>query len=323
MPGRGAALILAIAWIANAASTGIDITAQVDRAEITVGDPVRYEITVTTPAGARVELPAVRGNTGGMEVTGYAVRTDTAPGGRAAVTHALTLAAYAVGADTLPPQRVEIVQPPDTAVTVLYTQPTYLIVKSTLPAEAKDIADIHDSERLPTGFPWGLPLLLAAGLAVWQWLRRRARRPETAPPAEAPRTIPADEAALARLLELENAGLIAAGRSREFAFILSEIQREYLAHRFGIDALEATTTELLERAVALPLTDDRHAWLRDACAELDGVKFATGVMSARDAARLLRDTRALVQATPVPVSTVNTGEQGTGAGTTPDTAGTR
>jgi hypothetical protein len=285
----------------------IDITAQVDRAEVTVGDPIRYEITVTGPAGARVDLPAVRGNTGKLEVLAYTVRTDTATGGRAAVTHALTLAAYATGTDTLPSQRVEIRIPPDTAAAVFYTPLTFITVAPTAPADAKDIADIHDGERLPRGFPWGLPLLLALIAAgVWlyrRWKRRRALKPV---PVIPPRLVPADEAALAQLLELERTVTSLAHPEREreaahaFAFAFSGILREYMAARFGIDALEATTAELLERVAPLPLDAEQHAWIRTISEELDTVKFATGTLSPADAARLIAGARALVHATPEP-----------------------
>jgi hypothetical protein len=312
----GARLLLLCAAITQAAPH-VDVTAAVDRAAITVGDPVRYEITVAHPPGARVELPAVRGNTGALEVTGYTVRAGTAPDGRALVTHTLTLAAYAVGADTLPPQRVEIRAPGDTATAVLYTQPTYLVVKPTVSGPGGDIADIHDRERLPGAVPWALPLLAAAALGLWAWLRRRARRPRKAAPPAATRALTADEIALARLRELQASGWSEAGRAREFAFTLSEILREYLANRFGIDALEATTGELLQRVAPLPLAVAQQEWLWHFCGELDAVKFATGALPAADADRLLRETAGFVGAFPATAATAagNATEAPGGSGT--------
>jgi hypothetical protein len=297
-------MVLCCAALSHGAPA-IDVVARVDQAEVTVGDPILYEIIVTHPAAARVELPAVRGNTGALEVTDYAVRTATDPDGRARVTYALTLAAFAVGRDTLPPQRVEVRQPPDTAMLVLYTQPTFITIKSVAPAQVKDIAEIHDAERLPGVFPWALPVLLAVVLAAWYGLRRLARRPKPLPAATV-RLLTAEEHALERLLALENAGLPAGdpATSRAFAFSLSEILREYLAGRFQIDALEATTVELMQRVTALPMTAAQQEWLWHMCAELDAVKFATGTLAPAAADRLLQETRDFVHAFPpaVPAS---------------------
>lgn len=303
------ALMVAAAILCNPLSTPlfaavpVDLSARVTPTTITVGDPVRYEITVTHPADARVDLPAVRGNTGALEVLDYAVTTDSVTGaadhGRLTVTHTLTLAAYTVGNDTLPPQRVEVRTGTDTTALVLYTPSTVLTVEATTPPDARDIADIHDGERLPRAFPWWIPLALAALAAtVWGVRTARARRAarRALRPTPAPRGPTAVEAALARLDTLERDGFTA-GRARAFAFTLSEILREYLANRYGIDALEATTSELLERADQTALTPTQRAWLRAACEELDGVKFADAVLGAEAAARLVQDTRALVRDT--------------------------
>jgi hypothetical protein len=285
-------------------NTGIEVTAEIGPREITVGDLVRYAITVTHPAGIRATLPAVRGNTGALEVTAYKVGTDTAPDGRFIDTHTLTLAAYAVGRDTLPPQRVEIRAAGDTSVLVLYTQTTTLTVRPTTPRGAKDIADIEDDDRLPRTFPWALPLLLAF-LAGCFWLYRKWKRRIVAVPApviQVPRITAADMA-LARLQELEAAGWVISSDPegpRTFAFILSEILREYLGARFAIDALEATTSELLQRTATLALTPEQHVWLGEISVELDTVKFATGHLTPDAASRLLEGTRTFVRQTGEP-----------------------
>jgi hypothetical protein len=278
-----------------AAPADVDLSARVEPSEILVGEPIRYVITVTRPASMRAELPAVRGNTGRLDVEGYRVATDTLPDGRVRETHALALTAWMAGDDTLPSQRVELRDGNDTAAMVLYTPPTAITVRATATKDAKgatDIADIRDAERLPRPFPWGLPLLVAAIAGLWYILRLRKRRPKPIATRTA-RAAGPDERALARLRELETAP----PPSREFAFALSEILRAYLADRFAVDALEATTEELLERAKLLPLRAGREAWLRDFCEALDRVKFADALLMADDAARRIEETRAFVRET--------------------------
>lgn len=281
------------------AAPPVDLSARVSPTTITVGDPVRYEITVTHPAAARVDLPAVRGNTGSLEVLDHAIRSDSAAEGRVTLTHVLTLAAYDVGIDTLPPQRVEVRSGPDTTVLVLYTPPTILTVEATAP-DARDLADIHDGQRLPRPFPWWIPLavllLAGAGMAIRTWRARRAAR-RARRPLPAPHAASAAEAALARLDALAREAVATPAAARAFAFTLSEILREYLAGQYGIDALEATTPELLERVNDTGLTPDERAWLHGACDELDGVKFAGMPLTADAATRLLQTTRTLVRET--------------------------
>jgi hypothetical protein len=304
-----ALLMLGLPLLAPAsagASPQVEISARVTPTVVTVGDPVRYEIQISHPAEARIDLPAVRGNTGSLDVLDYSVRADSAANGRRLVTYSLLLAAYDVGPDTLPPQRVEVRMLPDTAATVLYTQPTILTVNSTVPAESQDIADIHDDERLPRGFPWGgvlVAALVAGGVWVSRRLKKRAQERAARLAPQAPRVITAAEAAFVRLRVLEDRNHIGEGRVRAFAFELSEIFREYLAGRFNIDALEATTAELLERTAPLSLTLTQQTWLHGFCTELDAVKFADAALTAEDGTRLIEEVRTFLRETHVPEST--------------------
>ncbi len=294
------ALLVALTTTTAATAADVEVTARITPTEITVGDPVRYEITVTHPPGARVELPAVRGNTGALEVLDYSVRTDSTAASKRAVIHTLNLASYEVGRDTLPPQRVEVRIPPDTTTIVLYTPATFLTVTAVSPADAKDIAEIYDEEKLPRSWPWGIPLVLIAAYGLYRalraWQKRRTLKPAPQPEV-AEVVVTASEAALARLWHLRREGHIAAGRSRVFAFSLSEIVREYLAARFGIDALEATTAELLERTSRLSLSTTESDWLRHTCDELDTVKFADVELTLADEARLLDGTETFIRST--------------------------
>ncbi len=285
-------------------------SARIDPATFTVGDPVRYILTVTHPAGTRADLPDVRKNTGALEVLAYQVHRDSTSSGQRVDTCTLTLAAYSVGHDTLPPQRVEI-RPlstsVDTAARLFYTTATPLFVRATAPANAKDIADIQDTERLSGVVPWGLPILFVLiGLLILlyrKWKKWKAKRDARPAPLPAALVVSPEDTALAHLRALEEAGLIGSSNPegpRLFAFRLSEIVREYLAARFGIDALEATTSELLTRSAPLPLLPEQHVWIGEASVELDIVKFATGVLSAADAMRLLEGTRCFVRSTPQP-----------------------
>jgi hypothetical protein len=270
-----------------AAQPRVEVTARVDRADVTIGDRVRYEITVEFPEGGSVELPAVKGNIGRFELRDYRVSK-----GRGSVTHVLDLAGFTLGEDTLPPQRVEYRAAGDSTAWVSYAPATFVRVKRITPENAAEIADIDETGRLPGTFPWGLPLLALLALAIWRYRAWRRKNPRRRPgPARPPLT--PYEAALEKLGALERSG----GRGREFAFALSGVLREYLGLRYGVDALEATTTELVERTAGLPYPAASHAWLKDVSEELDTVKFATGAVTDEEAARWIEGARAFLETT--------------------------
>jgi len=288
-------LVFLGASLCAAAPSDVEVAARVDRTEITVGDVVHYSISVTYPKNGRIDLPAVRGNVGHFEVQDFHASPAQAGDGRTTSTYALTLTSYTLGPDTLPPQRVEYRAAGDTATLVLYTPPTFVSVRRVSPAGAQDIADITGPEKLPGNIPWGLIALAAAGIAFWFYRDWRKKHPRKVNTARAP--LPPYEDALEKLRVLEQAGLPSQGLGREFAFSLSEIMRGYIGQRFEIDALEATTGELLERAASLPLAPEQQAWLRHFTSDLDTVKYATGALAEAEAARQIEAAREFLHAT--------------------------
>jgi Domain of unknown function (DUF4381) len=111
---------------------------------------------------------------------------------------------------------------------------------STAPTD--DIRDIRGPK--PVVSPWLLWILIGAGilavllaLALWVWIKRRRRAPET----------PDFEVALGRL-EAARA-LMQPGRGREFSIEVSGIVREYIERRFNVMAAHRTTHEFLHDLV--------------------------------------------------------------------------
>jgi hypothetical protein len=109
-----------------------------------------------------------------------------------------------------------------------------------------------------------------AGAALALWLRRRRDRVAAVP--EAP-PIPAHEIALAALDRLAAQRAVGDAAVRRFYFALSEIVRAYIEGRFGLNATDLTTEEILRRSIALPLRR-RPPGLRAFLHDTDRVKFA-------------------------------------------------
>lgn len=153
-------------------------------------------------------------------------------------------------------------------------------------AEADDpIADFA-SESDPAGASWtdSLPdwlyyywwliliILLAIGLAVWVLLRRKKGVPIL--PAKPVVVIPPHEAALAALSKLKEKKLWERGMEKEYFTELTEILRIYLDKRFGINAMEMTSRQIMQTLGANREVSDKRQMVRQILDMADFVKFA-------------------------------------------------
>lgn len=137
----------------------------------------------------------------------------------------------------------------------------------------EDIRDIKPLEvvELPTPiWVWvaiALAALSVAALGAWWWRRRKRA-------AALPR-LPAHEAALAALEALGRHPLGDVEAVRRCYFQLSAVLRTYVEARFGLNATDLTSDEILARLEELPLlsaTDRKN--LRAFLCDTDRVKFA-------------------------------------------------
>ncbi|MDQ3000878.1 MAG: BatD family protein [Fibrobacterota bacterium] len=266
--------------------TSLDISSQVDRSEITIGDRIQYEIKVVFPAEGHVELPSVLGNLGSFEIKDYQASDPKEAGNLRIQTWRFNLSTFTVGKYTIPPQQVAYRHGTDTSAVVHYTQPIEINVIRTSAETVKDIADIATLAQLESGPPWlayGLAavFLLAVALLLWRRFRRKPALVIIKP------ALPPFEEAMAKIAGVKDLGLIRQNRAREFCFILSEALRRYLSRRYGIDALEATTAEFLDRSRKLPVTAAQKQWLAEFSEGTDLIKFANALLLESDATAML------------------------------------
>lgn len=281
---------------APSAPASLDISSQVDRSEITIGDRIQYEIKVVYPKDGRVELPSVLGNLGSFEVKDYQASDPKEAGGLLIQTWRFDLSTFTVGKYTIPPQQVAFRQGSDTAAAVWFTQPIEINVIRTSPETVKDIADIAALAEVKAAPPWiaiGLGAALLLALAILFWRKSRRGKPAaTAKPA-----LPPFEEAMARLADIKDLALIRQNRAREFCFILSETQRRYVSRRYGTDALESTTSEFIEKIRKLPVTSAQKQWLAKSSEDADLVKFANAALLESDAAAMIAQTEEFLRQT--------------------------
>jgi len=251
------------------------LLATIDRAAITVGDPIRLTLRLIYPPGTVVESFTPERSLGGLTLLAQSGQPpEKREDGEVEEVRILRLTAYTLGGAEIPPFEAICVGPQGGRATVR-SDAIPLTVASVLAADDTEPADIKAPVIMPVAYLWRFiaAALAAALMAAFWWWRRRPRRREEATVAAAPPR-PPEEVAYAELERLLAAGLLEAGRVKEFYVELAEIVRRYLAARFGIDSFERTTSELLEGLRAVRLGAGHLAATAEILTACDLVKFA-------------------------------------------------
>lgn len=114
-------------------------------------------------------------------------------------------------------------------------------------------------------------VVLGGAFAAW-YIYRRGGLKELVKPAAKP--IPPYEKAISQLEVLRSRKLCEKGQEKEFYTELTEILRQYLEGRFGINAMEMTTTQIKAAVRANSTTRDMSSQMSQILEMADFVKFA-------------------------------------------------
>lgn len=275
----------------------IQVNAHVDNAQVFVGDMFNYEISVTAPENAIVDLPSFVGNLGSFEVKEMKNdrTTEGMPKGSAKFTWQATLNTFVSGDFLIAPQEILAVVDKDTVQTK--TDPVAVKVSMRTTGEETDILDVEAPLADPRFPIWIYVLLAILGVALlvllgW-FLHKKFRKP-----GEVPLLPPYEEAVLA-LTELRRKNYLAAGEQGDYFMNLGFIIRRYIERRFEADILDATTTELKQRMSHVAgLTQAYKESVVTLAVETEPVKFAKMKLDGERcsfwdewADRLLEDTK--------------------------------
>ncbi|MBI3184609.1 MAG: hypothetical protein HYZ28_20935 [Myxococcales bacterium] len=263
---------------------------------VLLGEPFTYQLVITHPKDHRYELRPV-GDLGAFELLDH--RRSRIDGKQSATTtFQLRLALFELGKKELPAVTFDVATPEGASEWTA----TGITVdgKQSLPPEAERgeaLYDIHPPEEVPVR-TWRLFYVLGAilaaallGYAAYRWLNRP--RPAVAVPVK-----PLHERTLTALDSLCAEQLPQKGKFREFHFRLSEILRGYLGERYEIDALESTSSELMEELRRLHTPGLPSEELARFCLESDLVKYARASATADQCRASLEFGYRLVHLTP-------------------------
>ena len=276
--------LLSLPAVTRAAADGgkqtgpVHLQTSVDRDEITIGDHLRYTMTISAETGLDVSVPLFHERIGEFDIIDFGRQPDQLQAQRTIITQWYTLTIFTTGYHMLPALRVPYTTP-DGSRREVTGEALRVHVASLLAQEGQptDIRDIKPPEDVP--FNWRLPLvggaalvaLIGIGMALYYFLNR-FRRAAVLPPR------PAHEVALESLSHLRARHLPQAGQFEAYYVALSAIVRTYLEDGLRVRAPEMTTEEFLvavtrdTRPSRLPPT--RQRLLGAFLAQADLVKFA-------------------------------------------------
>ncbi|WP_290746033.1 hypothetical protein [Fibrobacter sp. UBA4309] len=223
----------------------VSVKANVDNAQVFVGDMFNYEIQVTAPENAIVDLPSFVGNLGSFEVKEMKNEkvTEGMPKGTAKFVWLATLNTFVSGDFLIAPQQVSAVVGTDTVKT--NTDPVAVKVATRTTGEETDILEVEDPLDDPRLPQWLYVLLIVLGVALLVFLGWFLHK-KFAKQGAAPRLPPYEEAVLA-LKELRAKNYLAEGNQGDYFMALGFITRRYIERRFETDILDATVAELKQR----------------------------------------------------------------------------
>ncbi len=277
-------LIIAIAGLAvsdRAAAAPVSVKASLDSAYILMGKQTVLNLEIVQDRGTQGVFINNNGDTLTREVEVIrAVKPDTTDLGnnREEIKRELVIQSFDSGLYTIPP--FVYVAGKDT-----FT--SNALALKVIPVPVDSMATIHDYAGVvkPNTRIWDyLPdfivdywwifiivLLCAAGIFVWM---RYIKGKKAIPLVPKKKPVPPYELAMQQLNRLKSEKLCENGHEKEYYTRLTEILRIYLDKRFGINAMEMTSTQIMHHLQSNDDTKTSAPVMKQILEMADFVKFA-------------------------------------------------
>jgi hypothetical protein len=276
-----------------------------DASPVRVGDTFELETGVITQTAPNPSLSlSLPPGVTALDDQGMAIEKVSSDAGKLKV----TVVAIRSGDLTVPSLAITVPAQP-VAQAVARTNPFPIhVISAIAPNDPKPQEAVPAQPPLMIAFPkWVVIAAVALGLlvlglifyAIYRWSRTRTRyvEPEPAGPP-----LSEDEAALAALGLVEKSDRSAA-HIKKYVFQISDILKAYIGSRYGFDAPECTTGELLAhlegltQGFASAFDAGQLAALKELFTALDLVKFADHIPAPEESAQFVILARKFVLAT--------------------------
>lgn len=270
-----AAAILLV--FSNAFSQDVAVNSSIGNDSLLIGSQMKFNIGVAMPKGSHVVLNGPGESVGqGIEVLNSTI-DSVMNGDRLNINYHYLITSFDSGRYTIPSYKLTV-KSGDKA-EELYTDSMQLIVYSPPVDTSANIKDVKAVINAPLTFREVLPYAvgvigLLIVIAVIILLVRRMKGKE---PVRLKREVivPPYIKALQTLDKLRQEKIWQKGRVKDYYIVLSDTVRKYVEEQFGIDAMESTTGETLQKFRRFAYDDSLLLELLESLLNLsDLVKFA-------------------------------------------------
>jgi len=269
-------ILAGILFIQGTRAQYIEVKTEFDTNQIRIGEAFQLEVMVNHPEGIRVDFPLIQDTLMDKIEVISAFPADTAENsGMLEIFKRYRLTSFDTGLYVVPPLKFKFHS--DVWTDSIESNRMFLYVH-TVPTDSS-IYDVKLPIHLPLGFievfPFvlgGLILLAAIGFLIWYFRRRKKNKPLFRPvkPED-----PAHIIAFRELRELKDEKLWQQSEFKAYYTRLTEIVRRYMERRYGIQAMEMTSYDILESwRLSQDHREDLTGKLRSLLDLADLVKFA-------------------------------------------------
>ena len=229
------------------------VTARLDSTSIKVGSQCRLVVEVSARQGARILWPTLKDHhlSKEIEVVGQRTEGDNEEG-QSTMRKVYTLTAWDEGRQTVPALTVDVdgkkYKTEAIALEVLTVQ-----TDSIRPDDPKPPYDIQElpfsQEEWTPIYLWSLLALLLTIVGWYLFSRLHSGKPIISR-KQILRQEPSHQKALRRINEIKAARLEGDDDQKEYYTLLTEALRRYMSERFGFNAMEMTSQEIVQRLKA-------------------------------------------------------------------------
>ena len=275
-------LILLISPLVSLANVGpISLKASLDSAHLIMGKQTSLHIEIVDNNGVNGVLPILNADTiiAEIEVISKS-QADTIDleNNRRQINQDIIIQSFDSGLYTIPP--IQYIVGKDT----FKANPLALKV---IPVSVDSLQTIHSQadviypnsrwydflpDFITDYWGWILVVIIVILGAIFGLLLYKKKLPITLTPAK--KEIPPYELAIQLLEKLRDEKLCERGQEKEFYTRLTDILRSYIDSRFGINAMEMTTTQIIESLNSNNETVDSKSYVEQVLEIADFVKFA-------------------------------------------------
>ena len=270
--------------LAVGADAQVSVSAKIDTSMMLIGAQTNFRVEASFPDGYKVMLPVMADTVArGLEIVEAGTVDSVLTDGIVRISQKYVVTNFDSGwyaVRQLPFAILDKDGNPDT----IYSEQVYYGVM-TMPLDTanpnaicppKPMAEApFIFKELTHYLKWGLLILLAAFavvFAVYALIKRKRNEPIFVKPKPQE---PAHVVALRQLDQLKEQKLWQRGLVKEYYSSLTDIARGYLNGRFGLQAMESTTSEIMQMTKDVPEIDkDLRKNLQDLLERADFVKFA-------------------------------------------------